>query len=610
MVTWGTRPPRKQIQISGPGIAAIGIHAAHPRIRRIAENKGRGSVVDVERVEVNEGRTTVLGWRAGFSAVVNIRRSPIVNMTISKKLFSGFGALLAIILLIGGIAVRNIGNLGDSMSLLGHHYVHALALTGDINYLTSDMLATSRGILIRGHMKDLEKAKEYNGHFEEDVDRVRKEATEFAEGTKYPELRDIASNEILGRLDSLSKANSTMYDLILKGDIAGADSYQAGTLIPIAKEVGNAGAHLAQLETTSVTAYADEAISSVTPVLYLSGAMIFLALGVAAVVVFVVRSISKTLTESISELRDGADQVADAASQVSSSSQSLAQGSSEQAASLEETSASSEEINSMARRNTDNSRSTAQLLAKSLEKVTLANRYLGEMVQSMDEITESSGKISKIIKVIDEIAFQTNILALNAAVEAARAGEAGMGFAVVADEVRSLAQRSAQAAKDTTTLIEDSIAKSSEGKGKVDQVAMAIKAVTEDTTRIKVMVDEVSLGSEEQSRGIDQIGRAISQMEQVTQTTAASAEESAAAAEELNAQSQTMQDVVSRLHAMVSDSSDSRPAQRIASHPSRNNMRPAPTPYRSASRPRVSASAASNSSRDSEFPMEESFQTF
>src|SRR5271156_3316875 len=123
------------------------------------------------------------------------------------------------------------------------------------------------------------------------------------------------------------------------------------------------------------------------------------------------------------------------------------------------------------------------------------------MVQSMQEITGSSDKISKIIKVIDEIAFQTNILALNAAVEAARAGEAGMGFAVVADEVRSLAQRSAQAAKDTATLIEDSITRSREGKMKVDQVSFAIKVVTQDSTGVKILIDEVSLGSEEQSRG-------------------------------------------------------------------------------------------------------------
>ena len=141
----------------------------------------------------------------------------------------------------------------------------------------------------------------------------------------------------------------------------------------------------------------------------------------------------------------------------------------------------------------------------------------------------SSDKISKIIKTIDEIAFQTNILALNAAVEAARAGEAGMGFAVVADEVRNLAQRCAQAAKDTAGLIEESIAKSNDGKPKLDQVAKAIAAITEDSGKVKTLVDEVSLGSQEQARGLEQISKAIAQMEQVTQKTAASAEERSAA---------------------------------------------------------------------------------
>ena len=357
--------------------------------------------------------------------------------------------------------------------------------------------------------------------------------------------------------------------------------------------------------------------------------MICLAIGVGSVVIYIVRNLSNTLISSIAELRDGADQVANAASQVSSSSQSLAQGASEQAASLEETSASSEEINSMARKNTDNSRSTAELLAESQGKVMLANHHLAEMVVSMHEITESSGKISKIIKVIDEIAFQTNILALNAAVEAARAGEAGMGFAVVADEVRSLAQRSAQAAKDTATLIEDSIARSGEGKGKVDQVASTIQALTEDTARVKVMVDEVSLGSEEQSRGIDQIGKAIVQMEQVTQTTAANAEESAAAAEELNAQSEAMKEIVSRLHAMVDSGASAGMSSMRKMAPARNRI-PLRTPVNtgtSESKPKFQArtsvprakapvvSAVVNAKNGgamdvSEFPLEESFQSF
>jgi methyl-accepting chemotaxis protein/methyl-accepting chemotaxis protein-1 (serine sensor receptor) len=270
----------------------------------------------------------------------------------------------------------------------------------------------------------------------------------------------------------------------------------------------------------------------------------------------IVRPLKRQLNQMASDLSEGAEQIASAARQVSASSQSLAQGSSQQAASIEETSASSEEINSMARKNTDNSRNMANLVAQNQEMFVKADQQLESMVVSMDEINQSSEKISKIIKVIDEIAFQTNILALNAAVEAARAGEAGMGFAVVADEVRNLAQRSAQAAKNTADLIEESISKSNDGKRKVDGVALAISEITADSGRIKTLVDEVTLGSEEQSRGIDQISKAISQMEQVTQTTAASAEESAAAAEELNAQSEALESIVTRMNAIVTGSSD------------------------------------------------------
>jgi methyl-accepting chemotaxis protein len=175
----------------------------------------------------------------------------------------------------------------------------------------------------------------------------------------------------------------------------------------------------------------------------------------------------------------------------------------------------------------------------------------------MGEITGSSQKISKIIKVIDEIAFQTNILALNAAVEAARAGEAGMGFAVVADEVRNLAQRCAQAARDTAALIEESIAKSDGGKSKVDRVAGALRRVTEEAAQVKTLVDEVSLGSKEQARGLEQISKAITQMGNAGQSTAATAEESAAAAEELTAQAATLTDIGQQLRGLVDGSQTS-----------------------------------------------------
>jgi len=260
------------------------------------------------------------------------------------------------------------------------------------------------------------------------------------------------------------------------------------------------------------------------------------------------------LATAVGEISKGAAQVALVAGQISSASQSLAQGSSEQAASIEETSASSEEINSMARRNTENSRAAAELVSESQQKCARTSRSLEQMVAAMGEIKAQSGKIAKVIKVVDEVAFQTNILALNASVEAARAGEAGLGFAVVADEVRNLSQRCAQAARDTSALIEESIARSDDGQAKVDQVAGAIRAVTEDAAKVKSLVEEVSRGSQEQTVGTEQVARAIAQMEQVTQQTAANAEQSAAAAQVLNMQSAGLREVVERLAAMVGGS--------------------------------------------------------
>ena len=219
----------------------------------------------------------------------------------------------------------------------------------------------------------------------------------------------------------------------------------------------------------------------------------------AAIAFFIMKSTNFNLSRAVDELSRGAEQVTSAAAQISSGSQSLTQGTSEQAASLEETSASSQEMAAMTRKNADSHR------------VRDANATLAEMVISMKEITTSSDKISQIIKVIDEIAFQTNILALNAAVEAARAGEAGMGFAVVAEEVRDPAQRSARAAKDTAALVEESIGRSNEGNTKLGKVEEVIRSITESAQKVKMLVDDVNLSSSEQARGSEQIANSITQ---------------------------------------------------------------------------------------------------
>jgi methyl-accepting chemotaxis protein/methyl-accepting chemotaxis protein-1 (serine sensor receptor) len=228
-------------------------------------------------------------------------------------------------------------------------------------------------------------------------------------------------------------------------------------------------------------------------------------------------------------------------------------------------------MSSMTRKNSENSQQAAQFMNAVNLRVVEANKTLADMMTSMQEIGASSGKISKIIRVIDEIAFQTNILALNAAVEAARAGEAGMGFAVVADEVRNLAQRSAQAAKDTAALIEESILKSADGSTKLGEVAASIQAITEGAGKVKTLVDEVEASSKEQPQGIEQISKAVSQMDEVTQRTAASAEESASASEE----SQALVTVVEQLQAMMGASSaqSAKYVKPAAKAPPRNSLR-------------------------------------
>ena len=280
------------------------------------------------------------------------------------------------------------------------------------------------------------------------------------------------------------------------------------------------------------------------------------ALGLAGLVGFVIiRGTNRVLSTATHALDEGATQVTAAAGQVSAASQSLAEGSSEQAASLEETSASLEEMASMTKRNADSAQQAKALSSETRVAADTGTADMEEMKRAMDAIKASSDDIAKIIKTIDEIAFQTNILALNAAVEAARAGEAGAGFAVVADEVRSLAQRSAQSAKETADKIEEAIKKSAYGVQISAKVALSLSAIAEKTRKVDSIVAEIATASNEQNQGIGQVNTAVSQMDKVTQSNASSAEETAAAAEELNAQALALKEAVGELTKLVGGTS-------------------------------------------------------
>jgi len=281
--------------------------------------------------------------------------------------------------------------------------------------------------------------------------------------------------------------------------------------------------------------------------------LIGLNLLVGALLLGIVRHITGRLRQTVSEMRDQANRVGTSVDQVSAAGRSLAQGASAQASSLEETSASSRQMDALVNRNSGDARSAARRVSEWQARFEQTAGWLDQMVGAMSDLTAQSQKISNIIRVIEGIAFQTNILALNAAVEAARAGDAGAGFAVVAGEVRHLAQRCADAARDTTGLIEECIARSGDGKVKVDRVAAAVKAIAGESAELKRLIDAVDLGSQEQSRGIAEMTLAIRQIDQVTGSTAGIAEQSAAAAHNLQEQSESLKDTAARLSAMVGE---------------------------------------------------------
>jgi hypothetical protein len=272
---------------------------------------------------------------------------------------------------------------------------------------------------------------------------------------------------------------------------------------------------------------------------------------VGVLVFFLVQSMSRRLGFAIGELRLGASTVGAAGLQIAEVASHLSEGTAQQEALLRETSSASGMMHTVTRRNSDRSARVAELAVQSQHKFQLASKALDGMVQAMGEIEAQSGRISKIIKVIDEIAFQTNILALNAAVEAARAGEAGMGFAVVADEVRNLAQRCAQAAQDTTVLIEDSIDKSSGGKTRLDEMVAVILTITEESAQITTLVEEMGRSSTEQTQGIEQIEASIAAVGSVTRQTAVHADGSTGAVAELSAQADSMKRLARMLSALL-----------------------------------------------------------
>ncbi len=489
--------------------------------------------------------------------------------TIKARIVFGFAGVITLTLALGAVALFEFSRVDKTTTFMANDpYPGTVAI-----YELETMIQHRFGDVLRYQIADessrpavakeladaikdeAKSADAYAATMTLDEDRAM-----FAKLTEYRQAFDAAADEVVKLIDAGQKDAAAAK---INGELAPA--------------FARANDQVATMEAWN-RKMAEKALAEIDATVHsgqrwIIGGLIASVLVAATLAGLIIRSIRRALDEVAGAISSGSEQVASASGQVSSGSQSLASGASQQAASLEETSSSLEEMSSMAKRNSEGATRAKSLAGEARIAADAGSADMQAMSVAMGEIKSSSDEIAKIVKTIDEIAFQTNILALNAAVEAARAGEAGLGFAVVADEVRSLAQRSAVASKETAAKIESAIAKTAQGVNLSAKVTTNLTTIVAKVREVDELIAEVANASREQTEGVQQINLAVADMDKVVQSNAASAEESAAAAEELNQQAGSLNAAVASLRVLTGHSQQSAATTRAV--PAAAPVRPA-----------------------------------
>jgi methyl-accepting chemotaxis protein/methyl-accepting chemotaxis protein-1 (serine sensor receptor) len=471
-------------------------------------------------------------------------------MNARRKLLYCVSSLAAAVVVLGATGFYSVERLGSQLDESANLTSRKLILFGTFKGNVLEMRLALQECMYNSAVKN---GSEFNSNSAKFVDRLN-QAQQQAEQIK-PLLVTENGKKLVAALAAgvadYGETGGRVIALMKEGNSAGAERLVTERVRPNGQQIVKQIDGFMDVQDNYVRNASLESASSVTIAKRMFVLLLAAGISASALALAVLRGLNRKLRQMSGELARGAEQVSSAARQVAAASQGLAQGASEQAAATEEVSSAVESIAAMTRHNLESGKESARLMGDAQSTGVLVRNAMEGTALAVAEIVEANGKIGRILKSIDEISFQTNILALNAAVEAARAGEAGAGFAVVADEVRSLAQRCAEAARETAEFVERNGASAGSATAHVEDVRATWQQSGTIRDRVKHLSDQIATSSAEQNRSVQEIAQALSEMNGVTQQSAAQAEETAAASQQLTGQAGVLASASAQLESLV-----------------------------------------------------------